>query len=113
MAASSSLKESARPLRRAALWLAVLAPFFYASYGLANWLASLRSHVPSIVFDWERGIPFIAWTIIPYWSINAFYGLSLFLCRNKSEVDTLGRRLLTAQIVAVTCFILLPLRFEL
>jgi hypothetical protein len=104
--------SDARPWRRAALWLAFLGPFFYMTYGLANWLASLRSGVPSIVFDWERAIPFIGWTIIPYWSINAFYGVSFFVCRNKSELDTLGRRLLTAQIIAVACFILFPLRFD-
>jgi membrane-associated phospholipid phosphatase len=101
----------ARPWRRAALWLALLAPFFYVTYGSANWLASLRSDVPSIVFDWERQIPFLGWTIIPYWSINAFYGLSLFVCATKHELDTHARRLLTAQIVAVLCFILFPLRF--
>ena len=66
----------------------------------------------SIVFAWERHIPFLAWTIIPYWSINAFYGLSLFVCaERRAELDTHGRRLLTAQIVAVACFILFPLRF--
>jgi len=102
----------ARSWRRAALWLAFLGPFFYMTYGLANWLASLRSGVPSIVFDWERAIPFIGWTIIPYWSINLFYGVSFFVCRSKPELDTLGRRLLTAQIIAVACFILFPLRFD-
>jgi membrane-associated phospholipid phosphatase len=101
----------ARPWRRAALWLAVLAPFFYLTYGSANWLASLRADVPSIVFAWEHSIPFLGWTIIPYWSINAFYGLSLFVCASKAELDTHGRRLLTAQIVAVACFVLFPLRF--
>jgi protein-tyrosine phosphatase/membrane-associated phospholipid phosphatase len=100
-----------RPWRRAAIWLACLAPFFYLTYGAANWLASLRTGVPSIVFGWERAIPFLDWTIIPYWSINAFYGLSLFVCATKAELDTHGRRLLTAQVVAVTCFILFPLRF--
>ncbi len=100
-----------RPWKQAALWLACLAPFFYLSYGVANHLASQRSDVPSIVFDWERSIPFIAWTIFPYWSINVFYGLSLFLCRNRDEVHTHGKRLLTAQLIAVSCFLLFPLRF--
>ena len=101
----------ARPWGRALLWLAFLTPFFYATYGFSNWLASVRTNVPSIVFSWEQAIPFIGWTIIPYWSINAFYGLSLFVCGSKDELDTHGRRLLTAQIIAVSCFILFPLRF--
>ncbi len=105
-------KATARPWKRAALWLSFLAPFFYLTYGTANWLASIRPHVGSIVFGWERHIPFLAWTIIPYWSINAFYGLSLFVCGSVRELDTLGRRLLTAQVVAVTCFILFPLRIS-
>lgn len=94
---------------RAALWLAFLAPFFYATYGFANWLASRRDDVGSIVFGWEHGIPFLAWTIVPYWSINLFYGLSLLLNNSKSGVDRLAGRYLTAQIVAVACFILFPL----
>ncbi len=102
---------SARPWKQAALWLAFLAPFFYLSYGFANHLAAQRSDVGAVVFDWERGVPFLAWTIVPYWSINLFYGLSLFLCRTREEVHAHGRRLLTAQLVAVSCFLLLPLGF--
>ena len=100
-----------RPWSRAAIWLAALAPFFYLTYGTANYLASLRSNVGSVVFAWERYIPFVAWTIYPYWSINVFYGLSLFLCRSKHELTRHALRLLTAQIVAVTCFIAFPLTF--
>lgn len=96
-------------LRAAALWLAFLAPFFYLSYGTANWLASLRTNVPNLAFGWERHIPFIAWTIIPYWSINAFYALSLFVNDTPEAVGRLARRYLTAQIVAVACFIAFPL----
>jgi dual specificity protein phosphatase-like protein len=100
-----------RPWRRAIWWLAFLAPFFYLTYGTANSIAALRHDVPSIVFAWEHRIPFLGWTIIPYCSIDAFYGLSVFVCGSRGELDTHGRRLLTAQIVAVACFILFPLRF--
>ncbi|MFO1147426.1 MAG: phosphatase PAP2/dual specificity phosphatase family protein [Alsobacter sp.] len=104
--------SSRRPWRRAALWLACLAPLFYATYGFSNWMASLRPDVPSVVFDWERSIPFIGWTILPYWSINAFYGASLFVCTDRKELDTHGRRLLTAQLLCIACFLLVPLRFS-
>ena len=75
-------------LLRAALWLAFLAPFFYLTYGFANWLASRRDDVGSIVFAWERTIPFLAWTIVPYWSINLFYGLSLLAQRRPRRAST-------------------------
>jgi membrane-associated phospholipid phosphatase len=108
-AVAAAMKE--RPWRRAALWLCLLAPFFYLTYGSANWLASHRSDVGAVVFDWEHAIPFIGWTIVPYWSINLFYGLSLFVCATADELDNHARRLLTAQVIAVTCFILFPLQF--
>ncbi|GAA4352995.1 phosphatase PAP2/dual specificity phosphatase family protein [Variovorax defluvii] len=101
-----------RPWKRAAAWLALLGPLFYASYGFANWWASTRASVPALVFDWERGVPFWAWTIFPYWTINAFYALSLFLARSRHELDRHAARLLTAQAVAVSCFVLWPLRFS-
>jgi protein-tyrosine phosphatase len=97
--------------KRAILWLLVLAPLFYISYGTANWLALQRMNVPNITFGWEHGIPFIAWTIFPYWSINLFYGLSLFFNETTVEVDRLAKRYLAAQAIAVGVFILLPLRF--
>lgn len=86
---------------------------FYLSYGLANHWAAARAAVgvPSVVFDWERTMPFWAWTIFPYWSINLFYGLSLFLARDPHTLDRHGARLLTAQWIAVACFFAWPLRF--
>lgn len=101
-----------RPWRRALAWLALLAPAFFASYGFANWVASLRTDVGAVVFDWERTIPFVAWTIVPYWTIDALYGLSLLLCATRAEVDALGRRLLLAQAICVACFLAFPLRFS-
>ena len=71
----------------------------------------MHADVGSVVFAWERRIPFLPWTIIPYWSIDILYGISLFVCTSERELDTHARRLLTAQVIAVTCFILFPLTF--
>ncbi len=95
---------------RAALWLLVLAPFFYLTYGLANYLASLRTDVPNIALDGEEIIPFVEWTIIPYWSINLFYVTTLFANEAPAGVDRIARRYLTCQIIAVTLFIVMPLQ---
>lgn len=92
-------------------WLLCLGPFFYVSYGFANYWASLQANVPFVVFAWEAHIPFMAWTIIPYWTLNGFYALSLFIPKQKAEVNALGRRLLTAQMIAVSFFIACPLTY--
>jgi len=90
-----------RPWRRAAVWLVFLGPFFFATYGFANWLASQRHGVGAVVFAWERFIPFIPWTIVPYWSIDLLYAVSLFVCTTRRELDRHGQRLFLAQVVSV------------
>jgi protein-tyrosine phosphatase/membrane-associated phospholipid phosphatase len=97
--------------RRSLLWLAFLGPFFFLSYGFANGAAARRGVADSVVFGWERHIPFLDWTIVPYWSIDLIYGLSFLYCRNRREADCHGLRLLTAQLLSVACFLLFPLRF--
>lgn len=100
-----------RPWTRACAWLAFLAPLFLLTYGGANALAVRRHAIPSIVFAWERHIPFVPWTIVPYWSLDVFYVLSVFVCATRAELDAHGRRLVTAQLLAVACFIAFPLKF--
>jgi hypothetical protein len=104
------LVEDGRPWRRATAWLVGLSVFFYASYSSSNWLASQRAGVPVVVYDWEHAIPFVAWMIVPYWSTNLLFAVSLLFCRSRPELDSHAKRLLTAQVVAVSCFILFPLR---
>lgn len=106
-----TLAES-RPFKAAVFWLAVLAPFFYLSYGFANWVTGLRQHVPVVVFGWERAIPFLPWTIVPYWSTDLFYAASLFLCTTRAELHTQVKRLITVQVLCVSGFLLFPLRFS-
>ena len=88
------------------LCLVLLSPFFFLTYGFANQYASGLVNVPSIVFDWETHIPLWAWTIVLYWSIDLFYGLSLLLCWNKFELKQHALRLFLAQVIAITCPIL-------
>lgn len=94
------------------LILLFLAPFFFLTYGFANDYASSLSNVPSIMFDWEKHIPLWPWTIVPYWSIDLFYGLSLLLCWNKFELKQHALRLFAAQVISITCFLLFPLKFS-
>lgn len=99
------------PWRRSVVWLLFLGPFFFLSYGFANHLAAQRAVADSLFYGWERHIPFLPWTILPYWSIDLLYGLSFLCCRNAREVDRHALRLLSAQLVAVACFLAFPLRF--
>lgn len=108
---SEAKTTESRPWLRAIGWIALLGPFFFASYGFANWLASRRVEVGSIAFGWEHSIPFLPWTIVPYWSIDAFYGLSLLVCATRRELDRHAQRLFAAQLISVTCFVAFPLRF--
>lgn len=112
--ANGALQSGARrrPWTRALAWLTLLAPAFYLSYGVANDWASMQVDVPSITFAWEAHIPFLPWTIIPYWSINVFYALSLFLAPSRHALDRHAARLLTAQAIAVMCFLVWPLHFS-
>ena len=110
--AASPLAAEGRPWRRALLWLALLGPFFFASYGFANWMAGRHATLPVMAFGWETRIPFVPWTIVPYWSIDLFYAVSFFLCRQRLELDRHALRLFSAQLIAVSCFLLWPLRFS-
>ncbi|MBS0308487.1 MAG: phosphatase PAP2/dual specificity phosphatase family protein [Proteobacteria bacterium] len=103
---------SGRPWKRALAWLTFLGPFFFLSYGFANWWTGRLPHVDSFYFAWERHIPFLDWTILPYMSIDAFYAVSLFLCATRAELDTHAKRLLAATLISVAGFLLFPLQFS-
>ncbi|WP_321949529.1 phosphatase PAP2/dual specificity phosphatase family protein [Paraburkholderia sp. J10-1] len=92
-------------------WLAVMGAVFFLTYGFANWLASRRASVPTFAFGWEHAIPFVPWTIVPYWSIDLLYALSFFFWVRRDDLLDHVKRLLTVQLVSVVCFIAWPLRF--
>jgi protein-tyrosine phosphatase len=100
--------------RNGILWLLILAPLFFVLYGWANaYTASLpKNQVGEIVYDWEQHIPFLAWTILPYWSIDLLYGLSFFLPMTKFMQRQHAIRLLVATPISILFFWWFPLTFS-
>lgn len=96
---------------RSIAWLLFLGPFFFLSYGFSNHVAADRGVTDALFFEWERSIPFVPWTIVPYWSIDLLYGMSFLMCRSRIEVDRHAFRLLTAQLISVFFFLVFPLHF--
>ncbi|WP_426774102.1 phosphatase PAP2/dual specificity phosphatase family protein [Proteus faecis] len=94
------------------VWLLFLAPFFYLTYMQVNTYTSTLSDVPSFVYSWEKAIPFLPWTIIPYWSVNIAYGISLIICTTLREQFIHGLRLIVASLIACAGFLLFPLKFS-
>jgi hypothetical protein len=90
---------------------AVVSLIFCTAYALANRLTHTRVDVGTAVFAWERSIPFIDWTIVPYLSIVPFFAASFFLCGERPVLRAHVRRVLTVLAISLACFVLWPLRF--
>ena len=96
---------------KALVFSAGLSILFLIVYGGCNWITLRRADVGTIFFEWERGIPFVPFFILPYMSIDLFFIAAPFLCRRDRELSSLAKRITAAIIVAGICFLLLPLRF--
>lgn len=91
--------------------LALTSTVFVLAYGLCNQLTHLRSDIGAGMFDWERSIPFVPWTIVPYLSILPFFVLSFFV-GGGATAERHARRLLVNLALSVACYALVPLRFQ-
>jgi hypothetical protein len=95
-----------------AIWTLALVLFFFTTYIAAGWVTAQRSNVPSVVFSWEHYIPFVPWTIIPYWSTDLFFITAPFLFRTRSGLRTYGTRILAVQVISIVIFLVFPLQFS-
>jgi predicted protein tyrosine phosphatase len=90
---------------------ALLSALFLVVYGGCNWITAYRAHVGTLYFEWERHIPFVPLMISPYMSIDLFFVVAPFLCRDEREFSTFAKRVSFAIVVSGICFLLFPLRF--
>lgn len=97
--------------RTAAASLATVGLVFSACYWLSNRLTHMRADVGTAVFDWERAIPFVEWTVVPYLSIVLFFVASFFLPQARGDLRRHTARLLALLVVALACYAAFPLRF--
>ncbi|MBI4859095.1 MAG: inositol phosphorylceramide synthase [Candidatus Riflebacteria bacterium] len=91
---------------------ALLSVMFLVVYGGCNWYTSLRTGVGSFFFEWERTIPFLPWTILPYMSIDLFFVLAPFACRTRAQVVLFARRVAVSIGAAGAFFLIWPLKFS-
>ena len=102
----------ARHPRALNAWTALgLSVLFVAVYSATGWITSLRPDVGTWAFEWEHRLPFVAWMVVPYVSLDLFFIAAPFLCGERAELRTFRRRMATAILAAGTLFLLVPLRF--
>jgi hypothetical protein len=98
--------------RQALPQLAATSAVFAAAYAGCNRLTSLRADVGAAMFDFERHMPFVPWTIVPYLSIVFFFVFSFFAGGGRAAQREHVLRLLLNLGVAIACYLLVPLRFQ-
>jgi protein-tyrosine phosphatase/membrane-associated phospholipid phosphatase len=97
-----------------ACWrLALAGAVFVIVYSSCNRFTATRGDVPSLMFEWERHIPFIREMVIPYWSLDLFFCGAFFLCGSKLELNLLTKRLIAVSLASGVCFLIFPLKLAL
>lgn len=91
--------------------LLMISVAFIALYTLCNQFTAMRVAIGQGVFEWERSIPFIPWTVIPYLSIFGFFALSFFVGTTAS-LDRYVQQLRLDLVISLGCYLLFPLRFQ-
>lgn len=86
--------------------------FMIVYYSAALYISTLEN-VPSFVFLFEKHIPFIPWTILPYMSSGLFFSLIFLLCTKREQLRILTKRMLFVTLTAGVCFVVFPLKFSL
>ena len=84
---------------------------FSMVYNFSAWLTLQKKNVPSFTFDFEKNIPFLEWTIVPYMTSGILFCVVFFFCKSFEELKTLTKRMLFVTIFSGLIFIFLPLKF--
>lgn len=106
------MDENRLTFRKKFLAMLLCSLVFSVVYNGATFYASNLENVPSFTFDFEKYIPFIGWTIIPYMTSGLFFITVFFFCKSLEELKILTKRILFIIIFAGICFVLFPLKYS-
>lgn len=106
------MTEKQLKIRQQAFALTLCTVIFMVIYNLCTWYVSSLDRVPSFTFDFEKSIPFLPLSIIPYMAGGLFFCLVFFSCKDKYQLKILTWRMLFVTIVAGIFFITVPLKFS-
>lgn len=98
-------------INKKAFALSLCSIVFAVVYNFSMWHVSNLEHVESFVFDFEKHIPFLSWSIIPYMTSGVFLCLIFFLCKTRAQLQILTKRMLFITVLAGLFFVLFPLKF--
>lgn len=85
---------------------------FAVVYKFSLWYASSFTHTTSFIFSFEKEIPFLPWTIIPYLSSGIFFCLVFFVIKSEEKRSIFLRRVVLMTILAGIGFILFPMHYS-
>lgn len=106
--------DERRPILKQQIYAFLLCTVvFMTVYNFAAWYTSKAEKVPSFVFDFEKYIPFLPWSIIPYMTSGIFFCSVFFMCKEREQLTVLTKRMLFTTVTAGVCFIAFPLQFSL
>lgn len=89
------------PWLRGMAWLLGLGLLFMVSHHYSTMAPAAKDVGPGLVWAWERAIPVLPWSVLPYLSIGLLGATSLLASRSARATDRHGLRLLTALLIAV------------
>ncbi|MXS70061.1 hypothetical protein GSF70_02385 [Flavobacteriaceae bacterium W22] len=106
------MTEKKLKLRQQAFALTICTLTFMVVYNFSTWYAVSLDQVPSFTFYFERFIPFVPLSIIPYMASGLFFCVVFFSCKSTYQLKILTWRMLFVTFVAGIFFIALPLQFS-
>lgn len=84
--------------------------FFIIIYGGSTIYAKTQADAGSLVFPFEKYIPFIPWMVVPYMTSGLFFMWVFFWCETHEQLLVYTKRFAFATLVAGICFVLFPLK---
>ena len=98
----------AYPWREALFWMLLLGLLFIVGYRATNQWAAVQGAVLSLHGPWDKGIPFVAWTLWPYVSLNLIFPCTFFAFQDVSALRRHAARIAAVQLASFATFALLP-----